>query len=86
MGKPAIDVPRTSRELFRAARKISVGEADPGDLMFFQDQTKLSHVGIYLGDGRFVHAPANGQNVAVGSLDSQYYREHLVAVGRLLPN
>ncbi len=57
-------------ELFRAARKISVGEADPGDLMFFQDQTKLSHVGIYLGDGRFVHAPANGQNVAVGSLDS----------------
>ena len=51
MAKPAIDVPRTSRELFRAARKISVGEADPGDLMFFQDQTKLSHVGIYLGDG-----------------------------------
>ena len=79
-------MPRTSRELFRAARKISIGEADPGDLMFFQDQTKLSHVGIYLGDGRFVHAPANGQNVAVGSLDSHYYREHLVAVGRLLPN
>jgi len=85
-GQAGYQVPRTSRELFRAARKISVGEADPGDLMFFQDQSKLSHVGIYLGDGRFVHAPANGQNVAVGSLDSHYYREHLVAVGRLLPN
>lgn len=79
-------VPRTSQELFRAARKISVDEADPGDLMFFQDQTKLSHVGIYLGEGLFVHAPASGQNVAVGSLDSAYYRQHLVAVGRLLPH
>ena len=79
-------VPRTSQELFRAARKISVNDADPGDLMFFQDQTKLSHVGIYLGDGLFVHAPASGQNVAVGSLESAYYQEHLVAVGRLLPH
>src|SRR5688572_23976038 len=79
-------VPRTSQELFRAARKISLGDADPGDLMFFQDQTKLSHVGIYLGDGLFVHAPATGQNVAVGSLESPYYQEHLVAVGRLLPD
>ena len=79
-------MPRTSQELFRAARKIAVGDADPGDLMFFQDQTKLSHVGIYVGDGLFVHAPASGQNVAVASLDSPYYREHLVAVGRLLPH
>jgi cell wall-associated NlpC family hydrolase len=85
-GQAGYDVPRSSREQFRAARKISVGEADPGDLMFFQDQTKLSHVGIYLGDGFFVHAPASGKNVAVGSLDSHYYREHLVAVGRLLPH
>jgi murein DD-endopeptidase len=79
-------VPRTSQDLFRAVRKIAVGEADPGDLMFFQDQTKLSHVGIYLGDGLFVHAPANGQNVTVASLDSPYYQAHLVAVGRLLPH
>lgn len=83
-GQAGYEVPRTSRELFRAVRKIAVGEADPGDLMFFQDQTKLSHVGIYLGDGLFVHAPANGQNVAVASLDSPYYQAHLVAVGRLL--
>ena len=85
-GQAGYRVPRTSQELFRAARKISIGDADPGDLMFFQDQTKLSHVGIYLGDGLFVHAPASGQNVAVGSLDSPYYREHLLAVGRLLPD
>jgi cell wall-associated NlpC family hydrolase len=80
------DVPRTSRELFRAARKIALGEADPGDLMFFQDQTKLSHVGIYLGDGLFVHAPASGEKVTVASVDTPYYQAHLVGVGRLLPH
>ena len=85
-GQAGYRVPRTSQELFRAVRKISVGEADAGDLMFFQDQTKLSHVGIYLGDGRFVHAPASGQDVAVASLESPYYQQHLVAVGRLLPH
>jgi cell wall-associated NlpC family hydrolase len=85
-GQAGYRVPRTSQELFRAVRKIAVGDADPGDLMFFQDQTKLSHVAIYVGDGLFVHAPASGQNVAVGELDSPYYRQHLVAVGRLLPD
>jgi cell wall-associated NlpC family hydrolase len=79
------EVPRTSQEQFRVARKIALGDAGAGDLMFFQDQSKLSHVGIYLGDGLFVHAPATGQNVAVASLDSPYYQQHLVAVGRLLP-
>lgn len=79
------DVPRTSREQFRAARKIALGDAGAGDLMFFQDQSKLSHVAIYLGDGMFVHAPATGQKVSIASLDSAYYQQHLVAVGRLLP-
>jgi cell wall-associated NlpC family hydrolase len=79
------DIPRTSQEQFRAARKIALGDAGAGDLVFFQDQTKLSHVGIYLGDGLFVHAPASGERVAVASMDSDYYREHLIAVGRLLP-
>jgi len=78
-------IPRTSQEQFRAARKIALGDADAGDLVFFQDQEKLSHVGIYLGDGRFVHAPAGGQKVAIASMSSAYYQQHLVAVGRLLP-
>jgi cell wall-associated NlpC family hydrolase len=83
--KAGYRVPRTSQELFRVARKIALGAAGAGDLMFFQDEAKLSHVGIYLGDGWFVHAPASGQRVAVANLDSPYYQQHLVAVGRLLP-
>ena len=78
-----ITVPRTSSEQFRAARKISLAEAQPGDVVFFQDQEKLSHVGIYLGRGRFIHAPTSGRTVSVASIDSPYYQEHLVAVGRL---
>jgi cell wall-associated NlpC family hydrolase len=85
-GQAGQRVPRTSQELFRAARKISLRDAGAGDVMFFQDQEKLSHVGIYVGDGLFVHAPATGQEVTVASIDAPYYQRHLIAVGRLLQN
>ncbi|KPJ81610.1 MAG: hypothetical protein AMJ58_04365 [Gammaproteobacteria bacterium SG8_30] len=78
-------VPRTSRAQFAVARPIPLAEAAAGDLVFFKDEAKLSHVGIYLGDGRFVHAPSSGGTVRVAKLDAPYYQEHLVAVGRLLP-
>ena len=78
-------IPRTSEDQFRAAHKIALADADAGDLVFFQDQAKLSHVGIYLGKGLFVHAPASGERVSIASVDTPYYQEHLVAVGRLLP-
>ena len=79
-----LSVPRNSVELFKAARKIPLDAAREGDLVFFQDQRKLSHVGIYLGEGRFVHAPSSGSTVRVSTLDSAYYRRHLVGVGRLI--
>lgn len=78
-------VPRTSREQYNAARGISLAQAAEGDLVFFRDQETLSHVGIYLGGGRFVHAPSSGGTVSVASIDAPYYQRHLVAVGRLLP-
>lgn len=77
-------VPRTSLEQFDAARKIPLEEAVAGDLLFFRDQERLSHVGIYLGDGRFVHAPSSGDSVRIARIDTPYYQRHLVAVGRLL--
>jgi cell wall-associated NlpC family hydrolase len=78
-------IPRTSEDQFRAAHKIALADAGAGDLFFFQDEAKLSHVGIYLGDGLFVHAPASGRQVSLARIDTPYYREHLIAVGRLLP-
>ena len=78
-------VPRTSQAQFGAATPIPLAEATPGDLLFFRDQEKLSHVGIYLGDGEFVHAPSTGDSVRVASIEAPYYRQNLVAVGRLIP-
>jgi cell wall-associated NlpC family hydrolase len=78
-------VPRTSQGQLNAARQIPLTLAAEGDLVFFRDQQNLSHVGIYLGEGRFVHAPSSGGTVSVASLDAPYYQRHLVAVGRLLP-
>jgi cell wall-associated NlpC family hydrolase len=78
-------IPRTPADQFRASHKIALAEATVGDLFFFQDQAKLSHVGVYLGDGLFVHAPETGRQVSVARIDAPYYQEQLVAVGRLLP-
>lgn len=78
-------VPRTSRGQFDVAQKITLAQAAEGDLVFFQDQDNLSHVGIYLGDGRFVHAPSSGGAVSVASMEAPYYQRHFFAVGRLLP-
>jgi len=77
-------VPRTSRAQLGAALEIPLAQAAAGDLLFFEDDVKLSHVGIYLGDGRFVHAPKSGGSVSVASIDAPWYQRHLVAVGRLI--
>ena len=77
-------VPRTSRAQLGAALEIPLAQAAAGDLLFFEDDVKLSHVGIYLGDGRFVHAPKSGGAVSIASIDAPWYQHHLVAVGRLI--
>lgn len=78
-----LNVPRTSADQYRAARPISLRDASPGDLLFFKGWRSVSHVGIYLGNNRFVHAPSTGKNVMITRLDHEYYRDRLVGVGRL---
>ncbi len=81
--RTGVTVPRTAQDLFKATRKIALDDAAPGDLIFFQDQEKLSHVGIYLGGRRFVHAPSSGKTVSVAHIDTPYYQQYLIAVGRV---
>jgi cell wall-associated NlpC family hydrolase len=82
-GQAGITVPRTSRAQLSASRRITLREARPGDLLFFKSRN-YSHVAIYLGDDTFVHAPSTGKRVTRASMMKNYYRTHLVAVGRLL--
>ena len=62
-------------------------ELAPGDLMFFElSGKKTSHVGIYVGDRRFVHAPSSGGRVEIVDFDHVYWRDHIGRAGRIPPS
>lgn len=78
------DVPRTAAEQYRAAQPVRLQEIAPGDLLFFKiSGRQVSHVAIYAGEGRFVHAPQTGRPVELRTLDDAYYLPRLAGVGRL---
>jgi murein DD-endopeptidase len=66
------------------SRRVKVAELRPGDLVFFnQEGKKYGHMGIYVGDGKFVHAPSSGKSVRSDRLDSPYWKKHLSEARRL---
>lgn len=78
-----LNVPRTSRAQAEQAERVKRRKLEPGDLVFFRIGSRhVNHVGIYIGDDRFVHAPRNGRPVSVDSLDDAYYDKHFEAAGR----
>lgn len=80
-----IEVPRTSADQRRHSRTVSLESLRPGDLLFFDlAGAKGSHVGIYIGRGRFIHAPSSGKTVSRSSLDNPYWSRHLAGAGSFL--
>lgn len=78
-------IPRNSYEQYRLSTPVYINRLQPGDLVFFRTRNIfVSHVGIYLGDNRFVHAPGAGRSVSIDSLDSSYWRKRLVGGGSIL--
>lgn len=77
-----LSVPRTTGQLWSAASPVGRSELRAGDLLFFRIEGKMSHVGLYLGERRFVHAPQSGRKVSVASLDSPFYKAALIRAGR----
>jgi murein DD-endopeptidase len=75
-------LPRTTGELWSHTATITQSELRPGDLLFFSIAGKMQHVGLYVGDGRFVHAPSSGARVALASLGSDFYRGAFLRAGR----
>ena len=68
-------LPRTARGLASLGSRVTRSELVPGDLVFFNTRhAAFSHVGIYLGDDRFVHAPSRGREVTVETLSARYWR------------
>lgn len=78
-----LDIRRNSRDIFSMVSPVSKDELKEGDLVFFKIHSRrISHVGVYLGNGRFAHASSRG--VAISSLDDAYYSRYFYRGGRLL--
>lgn len=78
-------LPRDTREQFQAGEKISRDDVRPGDLVFFATTSKhVSHVGIALGDDRFVHAPSSRGVVRIESMELPYWRRRFVGIKRMV--
>jgi cell wall-associated NlpC family hydrolase len=80
--RAGVTVPRTTGQLWTASRTVGREDLRAGDILFFSIDGKMSHVGMYLGERRFVHAPQSGRNVSVGSLESPFYKAALIRAGR----
>jgi cell wall-associated NlpC family hydrolase len=69
-----LDLPRRAEEISRVGTKVDRSELRPGDLVFYKTLRKtFSHVGIYLGDNRFIHAPSSGGAVRVDDMTQSYW-------------
>ena len=80
-----VELPRTSLQQYKYSRSVRLKTLRPGDLLFFDlNNERVSHVGIYLGDNRFVHAPRTGKDVMITSLNNQYWKQRLVSAGRVI--
>ncbi len=66
-----VQLPRVSQSQWNAGSRIARADLQPGDLVFFYGD--LHHVGLYIGDGRMIHAPRTGKNVEVLPIDAMPY-------------
>ena len=81
-----VDLPRTAEEQYYTGKPIDKTDLKAGDLVFFRDTYRhgISHVGMYIGDGRFVHACNPSKGVTVSSLSEQYYINHWAGARRVI--
>jgi cell wall-associated NlpC family hydrolase len=76
-------LPRTAAAQMEASAPLTLELAEAGDLLFFRDGSRTSHVAIYLGQGRFVHAPSTGGEVSVDTFGNAYWRMRFARAGRV---
>jgi len=70
-----IALPRTSRQISRVGEPLNPSELRPGDLVFYNTMREpFSHVGIYIGEGKFVHSPKSGDRIRVEQMDLRYWQ------------
>lgn len=82
-----VDLPRTATEQYYHGASIPNDQLQPGDLVFFKNTYKrgISHVGIYAGEGKFIHAANAHKGVRMDNLGDSYYQSHYAGARRVLP-
>lgn len=77
-----VNLPRSSRDMAAASRTIKTKDLQTGDLVFFNTSgSGVSHVGLYIGNGEFIHSPRAGSTIQTERLDKPYYAQRLVKAG-----
>ena len=78
-----VNTPRVAAAQYQAAQPVEYSNLQAGDLVFFRlSNYKVNHVGIYMGQGFFIHSPAPGKTVSVKNLRHPFWREHMTGAGR----
>jgi cell wall-associated NlpC family hydrolase len=78
-----VNIPRSSKDQFKAGESVGKDNLKEGDLVFFgSSEESISHVGIYVGSGRFVHAPRRGDEIKVTALDDAYFAKKYIGARR----
>lgn len=80
--KAGVSLPRTTAQQWRDFSPVDKRDLRVGDVLFFNISGQISHVGLYLGQGRFVHAPSTGHEVTIAELAGSYYARRFVRGGR----
>ena len=79
-----VSLPRTAREQFEVGNEVSLGDLQKGDLVFFRTYARFpSHVGIYLGGNKMIHASSSERRVVISSMDTPYYRARFIGAKRI---
>lgn len=78
-----LSIPRTSRDQYKAGDQVAKEDLKDGDLVFFGSAAdSISHVGIYVGDGKFVHAPRRGEEIRITAVNESYFEKRFVGARR----
>jgi cell wall-associated NlpC family hydrolase len=80
-----LKLPHSAAQMAKEGREVGLSRLSPGDLVFFNTNGRsFSHVGIYIGDNRFIHAPGQDGKIKISNLKSVYFQKHLESARTIL--
>ena len=78
-----ITLPRTSAEMATVGQQVDRANLKPGDMVFFGSGGRVSHVGMYIGNDRFIHAPRTGRDIEITSMNGTYWENRYITARRV---